>query len=620
MLNNWKKDKLGNLCYRIGDGLHGTPSYVDDSDIFFINGNNLKDGKILITDDTKKVSEETLVDNQKDLNKNTLLLSINGTIGNLAFYNGEKIMLGKSASYLNFKTEINNFYYYYLQLKGVQDYLYNIATGSTIKNLGLKSINELEVPVPKENEWKGIAKVLSDLDAKIEVNNKINQELEAMAKTLYDYWFVQFDFPNEDGKPYKSSGGKMVYNEELKREIPEGWEVKELGKFAEIKRGKLITEKTANLDGGIKVVSAGVDFSYMHDEFNREIYTITVSGSGANAGLVNFWREPIFANDCSTVRGKSDNETFVILQFLKLRQEYIFNQARGSAQPHVYPKDLAILKILIPDFNLFEIYGKKVYALNEKIAVNLKESQKLSELRDWLSPMLMNGQVMVNNQKSKEKTAYKNNEPLSIVADETTHYDSFKDIFESINYDYEVATIAWLTERELKRSYGKKYIQKTYSNMQLLNILPAIKQQPVFQEHYWGMYSKAIEQTINNEKFIKFENVAYGKKVVKLHFKHLLTVSKWTREEGYNTEFTNQLKKVLNIYEHPLIDKSMDRIELFNTILECITILKTYDYAPIYTKMKKWEMREGNYKTKADKFKPEETRLMIGLIRELKRN
>ena len=249
--SKWDKIPLKQLCIRIGDGLHGTPEYVESSNIFFINGNNLKAGNIVITKDTKQVTETELENNYIELNKNSLLLSINGTLGSMAFYNNENVMLGKSAAYLNFKTNINKFYYYYFQLKGVQEYFYNVATGSTIKNLSLKSIQDFEVSYPVEKEWKPIAKVLSDLDAKIELNNKINRELEAMAKTLYDYWFVQFDFPNEQGKPYKSSGGKMVYNEELKREIPEGWEVQKIKDFAGTGSGGTpLKSKKEFYDGG----------------------------------------------------------------------------------------------------------------------------------------------------------------------------------------------------------------------------------------------------------------------------------------------------------------------------------------------------------------------------------
>jgi type I restriction enzyme S subunit len=236
-INKWQKKPLKSLCTRIGDGLHGTPTYDENSEFYFINGNNLKNGKIEITNNTNTVTKEDFKKNFIPLNQNTLLLSINGTLGSMAFYNNEKIMLGKSAAYINFKEDVNKFYYYYFQLKEIQEYFHNVATGSTIKNLSLKSIQDFEVPTPDKIELENISNVLSALDSKIELNNKINKELETMAKTLYDYWFVQFDFPNENGKPYKSSGGKMVYSKELKREIPEGWIAKTIGNYAEVKRG-----------------------------------------------------------------------------------------------------------------------------------------------------------------------------------------------------------------------------------------------------------------------------------------------------------------------------------------------------------------------------------------------
>jgi type I restriction enzyme S subunit len=269
------------------------------------------------------------------------------------------------------------------------------GTGSGQPQITIPDIASKTISLPPLSFQKKVAKVLSTLDAKIELNNRINQQLEEMAKTLYDYWFVQFDFPDENGKPYKSSGGKMVYNEVLKREIPEGWEVDKLGNIAQIKKGTLITEKTTNPDGEIKVVSAGINYSYYHDTPNFLPNTITISASGANAGYINFWRESIFACDCTTVRGKTDQETLIILQFLKMRQEYIYQQARGSAQPHVYPKDIEILNMEIPPQSLIELFGKSVLSSNKKQTFIIKENQQLANLRDWLLPMLMNGQVKV---------------------------------------------------------------------------------------------------------------------------------------------------------------------------------------------------------------------------------
>jgi len=288
----------------------------------------------------------------------------------------------------------SKFVYYALFRDDFFIHMMNGSKGTKMPRGDKTQIMNFSIPNFKFDIQQKIAKVLSTLDAKIELNNRINKELEAMAKILYDYWFVQFDFPNVDGKPYKSSGGKMVYNEELKREIPEGWEVKKLGKYAEIKRGDLITEKET-LEGNVKVVAAGINYSYLHSKYNREKNTITISGSGANAGHINFWREPIFASDCTTIRGQNDIDTIMILHHLYLLQDYIYSQAKGSAQPHVYPEDIKQLYYVIASEKLIDKYQKIILPTNEKIAINQHEIQHLTQLRDFLLPMLMNGQVSV---------------------------------------------------------------------------------------------------------------------------------------------------------------------------------------------------------------------------------
>ena len=283
------------------------------------------------------------------------------------------------------------FYSLKLELKRLKEK----SQGSQTKFLTLPILQNIHFSSILINEQKSIAAVLSALDKKIALNKQINARLEEMAKTLYDYWFVQFDFPDANGKPYKSSGGEMVFDETLKREIPKGWEVKSLGDWAEIRKGTLITEKTANTNGDIKVISAGVDFSYYHDVANRPKNTITISASGANAGFVNFWREPIFACDCTTITNSVIGRTLYILNFLKIVQDFIYQQARGSAQPHVYPKDIEGLKIIVPPDSLLKNFSEFVDNWNLKIANNEKQNHQLTQLRDFLLPMLMNGQVSV---------------------------------------------------------------------------------------------------------------------------------------------------------------------------------------------------------------------------------
>lgn len=255
-----------------------------------------------------------------------------------------------------------------------------------------KQIMDFLIPDFELKTQKKIADVLSAIDQKIELNNRINAELESMSKTLYDYWFVQFDFPDQNGKPYKSSGGKTVWNDMLRVNLPVHWEVSSFGEYAEVKKGDLITAKDAN-EGCVKVVAAGIDFSYTHSVANREKNTITISGSGANAGFVNFWREPIFASDCITVRGKTDAETILLFQSLKTLQDHILKQATGSAQPHVYPGDIKKLGIAVPPTKIIFEFQRLVLPLNEQIANNLRQNQVLTALRDWLLPMLMNGQI-----------------------------------------------------------------------------------------------------------------------------------------------------------------------------------------------------------------------------------
>ncbi len=289
---------------------------------------------------------------------------------------------------------LKDYIYHLFKTSTVREQIRLTSSGSKVKHTSPERIYAIKVPLPPVEEQRKIIQILNLLDKKIELNNRINAELEAMAKTLYDYWFVQFDFPDTNGKPYKTSGGKMVYNAELKREIPEGWVVKKVGDYADVLKGDLITAKDTK-EGDFKVVAAGVDFSYTHADFNRAKNTITISGSGANAGFINFWREPIFASDCITVRGATDTETLLLLHHLSFIQNHILNQATGSAQPHVYPSDIRILDYAIPKDFLIDDFGEFAIPMNNQIAKNSIENQLLVKLRDWLLPMLMNGQVTV---------------------------------------------------------------------------------------------------------------------------------------------------------------------------------------------------------------------------------
>lgn len=174
--SEWKLLKLKNISNKIGDGLHSTPCYVNQSKFYFINGNNLNNGSIIIDNNTKCIDETEYNKYHINLTNNTLLISINGTIGNMAYYNNENIILGKSSAYINLKESLNKFLiYYFLQTNEIQYYFNSELTGTTIKNLSLKSLKNTPIKIPSVNEQQKIGSFLLFVDKKI---NLLNQEIK----------------------------------------------------------------------------------------------------------------------------------------------------------------------------------------------------------------------------------------------------------------------------------------------------------------------------------------------------------------------------------------------------------------------------------------------------------
>jgi len=257
--------------------------------------------------------------------------------------------------------------YFYYKLKTLTAHFANVCVGSTVPSLRLANITDLVIKVPDLPTQRAIARVLSQLDEKIELNRKINAELETLASTIFIFNFVQNADPN--------------------------WKRVLIGDIAEVIRGTTITEKQAQA-GNVKVVAGGLDFAYFHNKHNREKYTITVSGSG-NAGFVNFWHERIFASDCTTVRGKTDFDTFIIYEFLKWQQEAIYIKAKGAVQQHVYPSDIKSISFYDIPKDIKDKFAPTYTAIHEQTAKNINENYELAALRDYLLPLLMNGQVTV---------------------------------------------------------------------------------------------------------------------------------------------------------------------------------------------------------------------------------
>ena len=317
-----------------------------------------------------------------------------------------------------------NFCYYLLISENITNFLcnQNANTSGSHKRIDVSMLLELEINLPPLETQQKIAKILSDIDDKIEILHQINDNLTKLAKTIYDYWFVQFDFPDENGKPYKSSGGKMVYNEVLKREIPEGWEVKKLGEVIEPlesgKRPKGGIDKT--LKEGIPSLGAecidelGIfNFSstrYIPYSFQNKITSgviknndILIYKDGAYVGKTTIFKDN-FPFDYATINEhiflmRAKNVLFQNFLLFTLKQKNYFDimQSLGqkAAQPGLNQEDLKSIKILVPNQKNITDF----YTYSEKLLIsifkNANQSKELQSLRDWLLPMLMNGQVSV---------------------------------------------------------------------------------------------------------------------------------------------------------------------------------------------------------------------------------
>ena len=402
------KMKICDFIDKVGDGIHGTPKYDDEGTYFFINGNNLVNGKIEITNETLKISDLEYERIKRPINNNTLLLSINGTLGKIAVYNGEKVALGKSVCFINVKEQVNKYFIkYILSTKEFQKYIQLVSHGSTIKNLSPSQVADYEFNCCNYEYQDKIAFLLKSLDEKIDNNNKINEELESMAKTIYDYWFLQFEFPNEEGKPYKSSGGKMVWNEELKRKIPEGWgkgylrDILNLHTDTISKKQIKKTDLYTPIDCLPKKKMCFYDEALI-EEAQSSLIKYRKRDILLGAMRVYFHRVCIAPSDGITrtttfvLRPKHDKNLGFSYQTINRNDsiDYATKNSIGTQQPYaVWENNLEDFYFAMPPLELMIKYSEQVENSIKLIIKNTKEIKELTSLRDFILPLLMNGQV-----------------------------------------------------------------------------------------------------------------------------------------------------------------------------------------------------------------------------------
>ncbi|SDY00355.1 restriction endonuclease subunit S [Nitrosomonas sp. Nm58] len=314
-----------------------------------------------------------------------------------------------------------NIDYIYYALKLELKRLRERSQGSQTKFLTMPILTGIHLKDLGFDEQSKIAKVLTSIDTKIKLNNRINAELEAMAKTLYDYWFVQFDFPfdfaqgkpDANGKPYKSSGGRMVYNPTLKREIPVGWEATNVQKVANLLGGGTPTKTKPEFwngdipfftpsDSDSRVYSLKTE-DYITLEglensstklFPRNTVFITARGS---VGRLALNAVPMTMNQsCYALQAKEDISYTYLFFLTKELIQHLEVKASGSVFNSIVSNDIEYTNLAIPiSAEVIKVYAKIAEPLFKKIEIKIKENSQLEQLRDWLLPMLMNGQVTV---------------------------------------------------------------------------------------------------------------------------------------------------------------------------------------------------------------------------------
>lgn len=288
--------------------------------------------------------------------------------------------------------------YYYLQ------FIYNLGAffnfeGKTsgIKNLQLDAaFAAIPIEDISESIQNNIVAILQGLERKIAINRQINQNLEAMAKQLYDYWFVQFDFPNEEGKPYKSSGGKMIWNDRLKREIPVSWNNGTIKNFMKIFTGKKDVSKA--IPGKYKFFSCAPE-PITSNEFIYDGYAVLVSGNGSYTGRVGFYKGKfdLYQRTYACVLDENQHDISFFYYTLKYLFQPIFSGGRhGSSIPYIVLGDLADFNFAFNE-NVKNMFVNTVKSMFDEQLLRQCEIEELTKQRDELLPLLMNGQVSVNS-------------------------------------------------------------------------------------------------------------------------------------------------------------------------------------------------------------------------------
>lgn len=343
--------------------------------------------------------------------KNSILMSVRAPVGDVNIAT-QDLCIGRGLAALNMKNG-NNEFLYYLLLHEKQN-LISRETGTVFGSINKAGLENLEITIPDDNEQRAIANILSSLDEKIELNNQMNETLEEMAQALFKRWFVDFEFPNEDGQPYKSSGGEMVESE--LGIIPKGWNIKKIIDISkQIGSGGTPSRKKVEYYGDevLWLKTKELDDTYIFDteekitsiglkESSAKIYprnTIMIAMYGATVGKLGIISKELSFNQatCGIIVNDELPSHEYLFQWLKYNRDSIINLATGSAQQNLSVSVIKNIQLLCPNKNIVTLYKgliEPIFKYKEKIQY---ENSSLKELRDTLLPKLMSGEIRVSD-------------------------------------------------------------------------------------------------------------------------------------------------------------------------------------------------------------------------------
>jgi type I restriction enzyme S subunit len=410
--------KLIDCCEFISDGDH-LPPPKSDSGVPFITISNITGQNKLSFEDTMFVPESYYngLNENKKAKKGDILYSVVGSFGKPVYVDFDKQMVfQRHIAILRPKRNVNARFIYYTMLNPQFYKLVDkLAIGCSQRTVTLDTLRNIEVNLPDKDIQDKMVGILSLIDEKIDINNNVNDNLEQQLMLLYDYWFTQFDFPDNDGNPYQTSGGKMVWNDTLKRNIPENWKVQSVISnclSSIIKPGvEIFNTKTYLATADVKgtSISTGtiVDYDGRESRANMQPSINSVWFAKMKNSIKHLYlnkeMEPIISSSILSTGfcGLQCNEisfeyiaSYVSNAYFEIHKDML---AHGATQEAVNNDDLAGVHIIIPEDTVLRAYHETTQAIYAQISKNVCENQELVKLRDWLLPMLMNGQATISD-------------------------------------------------------------------------------------------------------------------------------------------------------------------------------------------------------------------------------